>query len=57
MSLYLSCSDAVSVPFICCKARLVTEDLNYVCFHPKYTTIIVTINDINVVIKRKISII
>ena len=44
MPVYLSCSDVISAPVICCKARLVTTDFNFACLHPKYTMIVVTIS-------------
>ena len=45
----------MSIPFICCKAILVTKHFNLACLHNIYETIAVTTNDIKAVTKRKIS--
>ena len=52
ISLIISCSNAMSIPFICCKAILVTKDFNLACSHTIYDTITVTTNDIKAVTKE-----
>ena len=50
-----SCLATVPTSLICCKARLVTKDFNFVCLHIIYKTIIVTTNEIITVTNRKIN--
>ena len=54
-----ACSCVATVPtfLICCKARLVTKDFNFVCLHITYITIDVTTNGIIAVTNRKMSIV
>ena len=55
-SIYCDVSCVVTAPtsFICCKARVVTNVLNFVCLHNIEITIIVTSNEIIAVTNRKI---
>ena len=52
-----SCLANEPTPLICCKARLVTIDFNFVCLHIIYITIDVTTNEIITVTNRKTSIV
>ena len=54
-----TCSCLVTVPtsLICCKARLVTEDFNFVCLHIIYIIIYVTTNEVIAVTNRKMSVV
>ena len=53
ISLIISCSNAMSIPLICCKVILVTKDFKFACSHTIHNTIAITTNDIKAVTKRK----
>ena len=50
-----TCSCLITMPtsLICCKARLVTKDFNFVCLHIIYNTIDVTTNKMIAVLNKK----
>ena len=50
-----SCLATALTSFICCKARLVTRDLSFMCLHIIYMTIVVTTNKIIALKSRKLS--
>ena len=54
-----TCSCLATTPTspICCKARLVTKDLNFICLHIIYITIVVATNNIIAVINIKTSVV
>ena len=50
-----SCLGTMPTSFICCKARLVTRDLSFMCLHSIYITMVVTTNEIIALTNRKVS--
>ena len=55
MGLIFSCVDTIPTSFICCKARLATKVISFLCLHNIYMTNVVTSNKIIAVTKRKTS--
>ena len=49
------CVVTAPTSFTCCKARLDTDVLSFLCLHKRYIAKVVTISDITAVMNRKIS--